>query len=54
MKADNPLMFTLKICPTEDSETRDTDDDSTNAVLSYIFSGMNISENSTPAVHFSN
>lgn len=57
MKADNPLMFTLQIFPTEISEKRDTDDDLANAVLSYKFPGCfwtNLSENSTPAIHVSN
>lgn len=57
MKADNPLMFTLQLFPTELSGAGDTDDDLTNAVLSEEFPRCiwpSVSENSTPAIHFSN
>lgn len=57
VKADNPFMFALYIFPTEHSGTRDTDDDFVSAVLSYQFPACiwtNLSENATPALHFSN
>jgi len=56
MKADNPLMFTLRIFPTEHSGIRNVNDGLTNAVLSYKFPGCSwtkVSEIFSPAIHFS-